>query len=93
MITQLEPSQDAILTLPEEACKALDVKAGDKIHMEVKEGAIILSKLRTIELELDDKLLLELALMAHKQDRTLNDLIVKLLQDFLTNNTSSQEEQ
>lgn len=85
MITKLEPSQDALLTLPEEVLQALNIKAGDKLHMEVKDDTIILSKFKTIEVELSDELFSQLALLAHEQDITLNELILTILKDLTKN--------
>lgn len=81
MITKLEPSQDALLTLPEAVINKLGVKPGDKIHMEVKDGNLVLSKLQTIEIELEDETFAQLALMAHEQDITFNELVTKILKE------------
>jgi len=37
-----------------------------------------------VEIELKDDDILDLALMAHKQDITLNELIIRILEDYLS---------
>ena len=43
----------------------------------------IKEEIETIEIELDEKVLLDLALMAHEQDITLNQLIINILKSKL----------
>ena len=40
----------------------------------------------TIEIDLDDDLLFELFMLAHKQDITFNQLVENILREFLENN-------
>ncbi len=40
----------------------------------------------TIEVDLDDDLLFELFMLAHKQDITFNQLVENILKEFLENN-------
>ena len=37
-----------------------------------------------VEIELKDDDILDLALMAHKQDITLNELIIRILEDYIS---------
>ena len=37
-----------------------------------------------VEIELKDDEILDLALMAHKQDITLNELIIRILEDYIS---------
>lgn len=47
----------------------------------------------TVEIDLEDDLLFKLMLMAHEQDITLNQLVEKILQEFIERETTKQKEQ
>jgi predicted HicB family RNase H-like nuclease len=46
-----------------------------------------MSKRETVEIEIEEELLYQLMLMAHKQDITLNQLVENILREFIDRNT------
>jgi predicted HicB family RNase H-like nuclease len=46
-----------------------------------------MSQRETVEIEIEEELLYQLMLMAHKQDITLNQLVENILREFIDRNT------
>jgi hypothetical protein len=75
---KLKQSEDVVLELPEGW-----PKPGEKVSVTEKEGKIFVSKLVKVEIELDDPTFISLAKMAHEEDITLNQMINKILQEYI----------
>lgn len=87
-LVTLVPTGDLAIQFTPEILEKAGLKEGDKVHVGIdKDGTeIVISKLTSVELDIDSKTLLELSMMAHEQDITLNALIVKVLEEFLVLN-------
>ena len=78
--------QESILTLPDEVVEDLGLHVGDEAHFKDLENGsfqITFSKKEDVQIDIDEKLLYQLMLLAHEQDITLNQLVENILREFL----------
>lgn len=73
---KLERSDDLLLTLPKGWGKA-----GEKVSLEVKGDTLVISKMKKITVDFDEKTFLKLAIMAHERDITLNEMVTLILRE------------
>lgn len=75
---------EAVLTLPDEIVEKFDLRAGDTVHFKERDDGgfeLTFPKMETMELDLPEDKLMELMLLAHKKDVTLNKLVEDILRD------------
>ena len=59
-------------------------EVGEKVHIDTKDdGSIVISKLVPIEIDLPNDIMLDLAMMAHEKDITLNELCNDILREIV----------
>lgn len=60
------------------------IEVGEKVHVAARDdGSLVISKFVPIELDLPNDVLLGLAMEAHEQDITLNELICNMLREVV----------
>ena len=78
-IAKVETIEEPAIKLPEGFGEV-----GEKVHIDTKDdGSIVISKLVPIEIDLPNDVLLSLAMMAHEQDITLNELCNDILKEIV----------
>ena len=81
-IVKVETIEELAIRLPEDFAEV-----GEKVYVAVRDdGSLEISKLVTVELDLPDDVLLSLAMMAHEQDITLNELCNNILREIVETN-------
>jgi len=85
-LVTLVPTGDLAVQFSPEILEKAGLKEGDKVSVTVEGDGFRIAKLTTLELDLDPKMILELAIFAHEKDITLNELIVTILEEFLSKN-------
>lgn len=88
MIVKLEDDDQGnlLLPLPQDVIEKHNIKFGDELELDVSEdGSLIIKfpKKVTIDIELEDDLLIQLSLLAHERNITLNQLIQDILKEYL----------
>ena len=82
----VQRSEDLLIQLPEEC----GFECGEKVNIECMDnGSIRISHLVNIEIDLDDNIILKLALMAHERDITLNELLCESIKDGISQGEKS----
>lgn len=77
-ITKVEESVETFIVLPEE----LGFHPGDQFSIEYQDsGVLILKPYKSIEIDIDDSIFLQLAKEAHERNITFNDLCIEILQN------------
>ena len=87
--TQEDENGDLLVTLPDEIIEDLKLKEGDEAHFHAQEDNSILitfTRYEKVEIDLEDKVLFELMLLAHERDITLNQLVNDILREYVQNN-------
>ena len=78
-IVTVEAIEELAIRLPEDFAEV-----GEKVHVAVRDdGCLVISKFVDIELDLPNDVLLKLALMAHEQDITLNELCGNIFREIV----------
>lgn len=78
-ITKVETIEELAIRLPDGFAEE-----GEKLHVSTRnDGSLVISKLRDIEIDLPNDLWFELAMMAHNQDITLNELVRNILREIV----------
>jgi len=78
-IVKVETIEELAIRLPEDFAEA-----GEKVSVEVRDdGSMVVSKLIPIEVSLSNDVLLNLTIMAHEQDITLNELCCNILREIV----------
>jgi len=81
-IVKVEKIEELAIKLPEDFAEV-----GEKVHVSVQEdGSIVISKFVDMELDLPNDLIMKLALEAHAQDITLNELCSNILTEIVETN-------
>lgn len=76
-IVKVETIEELAIKLPEGFAEV-----GEKLHFDVREdGSISISKFVPVEIDIPNELFLELAIMAHEQDITFNELCCNILRE------------
>ena len=85
-IKHVEESDDLWMSIPTELMEQLGWEVGDDLKfIDHKDGSFRLKKIRleSVELEIPDDDLLQLTMMAHERNITLNDLITDICEDSI----------
>lgn len=83
-VVQVE--QQSYITLPDEIVESLGIKEGDEITIREHENGVlelIPKKYVEVPIELPDGVMLQLAMMAHEQNITLNQYINNALREWM----------
>jgi len=82
------PSGELAIQFQPGFLEAAGFKEGNKVNMRVDGQTIVVEKLVNVELDLDDEVLVKLALLAHEKDITLNQVMVEILENAIANSNS-----
>ena len=78
-VVKVEAIEELAIRLPEDFAEV-----GEKVNVAVRDdGSLEISKFVTVELDLPNDVLLGLAMMAHEQDITLNELCNNILREIV----------
>jgi hypothetical protein len=90
MITkELLPSKDAYLQFTEDELLEFGIKQGDKFSVKPQDDGFLLEKYKEIELDIDDldiHTLKMLVLRSFEEDKTCNQVLIDVLEEYMDNN-------
>ena len=90
MITkQLIQSKDAYLQFTEDELLEFGIKQGDKFEVKYQDDGIFLEKYKEIEFDIDDfdvNTLRMLVLRSFQEDKTCNQVLIDVLEEYMDNN-------
>lgn len=92
-VVQVE--QQSYITLPDEIVESLGIEEGDEITIRERGNGVlelVPKKYVEVPIELPDDVMLQLAMLAHEQNITLNQYINNVLREWMEREKVEQEE-